>query len=165
MECLFHWVKLFMPYAAHPVDVAAFIIIGVVRAEVSSELKYNVMIGCVIANMVLAVHGLPVIRPHDWIVPEFQEQVSIFASSDETRDDLKRIRFQEMSDYLSQYLTQLERFCHGCGIDRSKLKTPLRVCSGCKMADYCSVSCQRTDWTHHRMFCESNNPNKSKKQQ
>jgi hypothetical protein len=31
--------------------------------------------------------------------------------------------------------------------------TATKRCMGCKQAQYCSVECQKTDWTHHKTIC------------
>ena len=33
--------------------------------------------------------------------------------------------------------------------------TELKVCSGCRMARYCSKEHQKLDWQHHRLHCKS----------
>jgi hypothetical protein len=47
----------------------------------------------------------------------------------------------------TQQLTQTGRLCLVC---RS---TATKRCMGCKQAQYCSVECQKVDWTHHKTIC------------
>ena len=41
--------------------------------------------------------------------------------------------------------------CKNCCVIEHKMKK----CSACKVARYCSVSCQRADWARHRLYCSA----------
>ncbi|KAI0821826.1 hypothetical protein BC628DRAFT_1328573 [Trametes gibbosa] len=43
--------------------------------------------------------------------------------------------------------------CAGCEEDESMDKT-MRRCGGCKLTRYCSVACQRKDWSRHKSTCK-----------
>ncbi|KAF8878364.1 hypothetical protein CPB84DRAFT_1688354, partial [Gymnopilus junonius] len=40
--------------------------------------------------------------------------------------------------------------CMTCGKDA---QSDLKVCSGCKVAKYCSKQCQKEDWKNHKKEC------------
>jgi hypothetical protein len=39
--------------------------------------------------------------------------------------------------------------------------TAMKRCLGCKQAHYCSVECQKLDWTHHKTICGRLQPDKN----
>lgn len=41
--------------------------------------------------------------------------------------------------------------CHTCNITGVKLS----LCSGCKTVRYCSIHCQKQDWSTHKNICRS----------
>ncbi|GLB45723.1 putative ankyrin repeats [Lyophyllum shimeji] len=45
---------------------------------------------------------------------------------------------------------RVEKRCDGCG----KTDTPLKNCSSCHVARYCSVDCQRKAWSEHKKTCQ-----------
>lgn len=53
------------------------------------------------------------------------------------------------STYGSSY--SAERICHPCG---QKNSIDLRVCSACKNRWYCSIECQRGEWSSHQKECK-----------
>jgi hypothetical protein len=159
-------IKQFLVFAGRAVDIAAIAIIASIRSEPSTELKYNIMVGCVIANLVLVAHGLVPIRPHTWITVEFQTIASTFAADHRTSKDLSVIRFTEFADYLRGIISSTEPSCHACGISASDLAkaTPegqpaqlIKICGGCRFVHYCTATCQESDWKkHHKAFCNAN---------
>ena len=42
--------------------------------------------------------------------------------------------------------------CHHCM--QVKKGASLRVCDGCRIAQYCAVGCQRADWLEHKKICD-----------
>ncbi|KAJ7323584.1 hypothetical protein DFH08DRAFT_887440 [Mycena albidolilacea] len=44
-------------------------------------------------------------------------------------------------------------FCCGCGQREDTLDRPLRYCSMCQVASYCSKECQKSDWPEHKPIC------------
>ncbi|KAJ6455143.1 hypothetical protein C8R45DRAFT_881705 [Mycena sanguinolenta] len=47
----------------------------------------------------------------------------------------------------------LTTFCSGCGQREDTLDQPLRYCSKCQVASYCSKECQKSDWSKHKPIC------------
>lgn len=48
---------------------------------------------------------------------------------------------------------QMVGVCLTCGV--AETRVPLKSCSGCKLAFYCSVECQKDDWKRsHKRYCE-----------
>ncbi|KAJ7670492.1 hypothetical protein B0H14DRAFT_3071359 [Mycena olivaceomarginata] len=47
----------------------------------------------------------------------------------------------------------LTTFCCGCGQREDTLDQPLRYCSKCQVASYCSKECQKSDWPEHKLIC------------
>ncbi|KAJ7199121.1 hypothetical protein GGX14DRAFT_662088 [Mycena pura] len=43
--------------------------------------------------------------------------------------------------------------CCGCGQTEGDLGQPLRYCSKCQIASYCSKECQKSDWPEHKPAC------------
>lgn len=43
--------------------------------------------------------------------------------------------------------------CQHCGIGPPMDETPLRVCSGCRVSNFCSRECQKSAWPVHRIHC------------
>src|SRR5687768_18397886 len=41
------------------------------------------------------------------------------------------------------------KVCLVCGIETPKMKS----CSRCRVAKYCSIECQRSDWSTHKRLC------------
>jgi len=41
--------------------------------------------------------------------------------------------------------------CSSC----SSTSKPLKICSGCQSANYCSVDCQKSHWKEHKQACKS----------
>jgi hypothetical protein len=39
-------------------------------------------------------------------------------------------------------------YCRICGS-----KEDIKICKGCTYVSYCSIKCQRTDWTSHKQEC------------
>jgi len=53
--------------------------------------------------------------------------------------------------------SDVKHACHVCG------HTTSLICSRCKTARYCSVTCQRTDWNMHKLTCtDCKNSNQKK---
>ncbi|KAJ9148687.1 MYND finger family protein [Pleurostoma richardsiae] len=51
--------------------------------------------------------------------------------------------------------TEADRRCRNCGATRERERGgPLRRCTRCRVARYCSPECQRKDWRKHRMECQ-----------
>ncbi|PFH45906.1 hypothetical protein AMATHDRAFT_51402 [Amanita thiersii Skay4041] len=53
--------------------------------------------------------------------------------------------------------------CAKCnfGVDRVFRKAPLKACSKCKTAQYCSKECQTEHWPIHRPMCKPHDPQKT----
>lgn len=47
-----------------------------------------------------------------------------------------------------------------CDAEGCAWRNPAHRCSKCKLVYYCSQSCQRSDWTRHKMGCLSYEENK-----
>ncbi|KAI0694179.1 hypothetical protein C8T65DRAFT_585203 [Cerioporus squamosus] len=45
--------------------------------------------------------------------------------------------------------------CFFCMRKASRLETPLKKCSGCSIAKYCSKECQKSAWPAHKSMCRS----------
>ncbi|KAI0090082.1 hypothetical protein BDY19DRAFT_938332 [Irpex rosettiformis] len=43
--------------------------------------------------------------------------------------------------------------CQMCGKDKEHFKIKLSVCTGCRIATYCSSKCQRDNWPAHKQLC------------
>ncbi|KAJ7730576.1 ankyrin [Mycena metata] len=49
------------------------------------------------------------------------------------------------------YAPRAERECDACG--KVDVDCPLKICAKCKVARYCSASCQADAWRHHKRLC------------
>ncbi|KAJ6474874.1 hypothetical protein C8R45DRAFT_1160095 [Mycena sanguinolenta] len=47
----------------------------------------------------------------------------------------------------------IQIYCLGCGKSDKELGQPLRKCSGCHTAPYCSKKCQAENWPDHKPIC------------
>ena len=55
------------------------------------------------------------------------------------------------------FLTATSRLsCRHCGYTEAQVFRKLKICGKCKMAVYCSESCQKKAWKTHKPMCESN---------
>lgn len=45
--------------------------------------------------------------------------------------------------------------CNPCGVKQKKDGKSLMKCGGCRLAEYCSVECQKKDWKTHKTLCSS----------
>ena len=55
------------------------------------------------------------------------------------------------------FLTATSRLsCRHCGYTEAQVFRKLKKCGKCKMAVYCSESCQKKAWKTHKPMCESN---------
>ncbi|CAJ2504881.1 Uu.00g122750.m01.CDS01 [Anthostomella pinea] len=46
--------------------------------------------------------------------------------------------------------------CNTCGGKKGKNGAELKKCSRCSKTKYCSVECQKEDWSKHRKTCGKN---------
>ncbi|KAJ7248245.1 hypothetical protein B0H12DRAFT_1123755 [Mycena haematopus] len=47
----------------------------------------------------------------------------------------------------------LSSSCAVCHNETEKSRKSLKQCSKCELTRYCSVDCQRTDWSRHKVCC------------
>ena len=50
-------------------------------------------------------------------------------------------------------MTTITKSCLVCGKEKKDDGTKLSCCFKCKVANYCSVDCQRSDWKKHKKWC------------
>ena len=59
--------------------------------------------------------------------------------------------FEEAKNKLFiEFRPDIQPFCFGCGIYRD---SKLQQCKECRVANYCSVECQKKDWSEHKAMC------------
>ena len=46
--------------------------------------------------------------------------------------------------------------CHECHKWSGQLTSPLKRCSRCHLVYYCSIECQKKDWSSHKDLCKIN---------
>jgi len=73
------------------------------------------------------------------------QHLIVAGSEVQARDPLSHF---EQAELLDVTLVIAERSCYWCGVH-----VPLKSCSGCRSAFYCSVDCQRFDWRRHKSMC------------
>ncbi|KAJ7318197.1 hypothetical protein DFH08DRAFT_917638 [Mycena albidolilacea] len=49
----------------------------------------------------------------------------------------------------------LSSSCAVCNNDTEKSRKNLKQCAKCELTRYCSVDCQRTDWSRHKVCCKA----------
>jgi hypothetical protein len=54
-------------------------------------------------------------------------------------------------------MTTIAHNCLVCGKEKKDDGSKLSYCSKCKVANYCSVDCQRSDWKKHKKWCPLTN--------
>ena len=74
------------------------------------------------------------------------QRLIVAGSEVHARDPLSHF---EQADLLDATLVIAARPCQWCG----DVHGPLKSCSNCRSALYCSVGCQRRDWRRHKPFC------------
>lgn len=58
------------------------------------------------------------------------------------------------SDYANIPRSAKGRLLVGCNHCGNQDKSQLSLCGGCNTAQYCSISCQSTDWEQHKHLCQ-----------
>jgi hypothetical protein len=43
--------------------------------------------------------------------------------------------------------------CHFCAKSQAHIASRLKLCNRCRSVSYCSVECQRSDWSAHKKEC------------
>ena len=147
---------------AHPVDVAADVIVSMTKAGPVTSAPENLMLGVAMANHVLIVHGEPHIDVAMLEDKEFREAVHKCAASEHTDARVQQVYCGPVRDYLDKALKARGRTCQHCGISESARRAhfpdspDLRQCGRCKLAVYCNSKCQSEDWGIHKDHCNAN---------
>ncbi|KAJ7314570.1 hypothetical protein DFH08DRAFT_894941 [Mycena albidolilacea] len=68
-------------------------------------------------------------------------------------DEALSMAFPWSSKTIRSRRKALTTFCCGCGQREDTLDQPLRYCSKCQVASYCSKECQKSDWPEHKPIC------------
>ncbi|KAJ7234539.1 hypothetical protein C8J57DRAFT_1380169 [Mycena rebaudengoi] len=68
-------------------------------------------------------------------------------------DEAVSMAFPWSSKTIRSRRKTLSTFCCGCGQREGDLGQPLRYCSKCQIASYCSKECQKSDWPEHKPIC------------
>ncbi|KAJ7241786.1 hypothetical protein C8J57DRAFT_1368668 [Mycena rebaudengoi] len=68
-------------------------------------------------------------------------------------DEAVSMAFPWSSKTIRSRRKTLSTFCCGCGQREGDLARPLRYCSKCQVASYCSKECQKSDWPEHKPIC------------
>lgn len=107
-----------------------------------------------LAASVLMQHAVH-IEPHGMI---FNAATGLQTTRGDNRVEVKRIRDSVLSrvgatepEMLRDLGAYFRLKCDQCG--QYNLKN--RLCSRCGLAAYCSVECQKADWSNHKAFCKT----------
>ena len=157
-------IRLLMALGTDPVVIAATLIAGVVRIGLSKELEHNVMVGCIVADLVLGGHRYPLITPHQWMHASFQKAAKEQASRDAGRHEFFVLPDDPFIAYLRQVLDVSARpTCDTCGVTEENLAKrtvekpeAIRPCEGCGLVLYCCEECKQEDAAYHQKFCNEN---------
>jgi hypothetical protein len=60
---------------------------------------------------------------------------------------------EERKEMQGVFKMLVHRDCMGCGRMQRHDESPFKSCGKCKTRYYCSVECQRKDWTQHKLGC------------
>jgi hypothetical protein len=73
---------------------------------------------------------------------------------DSVRFHARRVSCQCLKKMYSRVKLLPISVCETCNVEMKRNR--LYLCGRCRYLTYCSVKCQRIDYTHHKSFCEAN---------
>lgn len=160
----FNWLRIRLMKQTPPSGPGLRMGVEMVQSTVTSVLQGNVRMGhtqhhCLFCTRALALDDeyfvylyRPVTRisatdafAHIMIVTYFCPSAECIAAKDQW---LKALRDSDTPDSV--------RHCSACGARSGPAGQRWLACTGCKMVNYCSETCQRAHWTSmHKQFCKS----------
>jgi hypothetical protein len=86
--------------------------------------------------------------------------IFLFMSHRQSKSETTKFVAMPLTNFVeaTSNLSTQELRCRNCLVAESSVVKILR-CSGCRKVCYCNVSCQRQDWSRHKLECKSGKPN------